>query len=508
VVTSVAQVPDPDRAHPERIAYALVLLAALFVMAFAVGVFAGARGDDLIQLLLALVTTAVALLPLIIDQGRRPSERHVLLSTFSIVFIIGFVLPILVIFMPAEGPVDAPSYGYSLLMPVDLIRGQLATLLGLFSLLIGYAIPVGRFAPFIPRFRTDWSPTATLAVAMLMVPFGWLLAAASLGGLVQVNVASGFLSILGSSYLYGIALLAIAYFRHRSKLAFASLLVIVPLTSLFGLFTGSKFAVLIPPGMVVLAKILVERRIAARWIVLAVLGTALVYPVGMFVREDILVHNSLSPVAALRQPVSTLGRIAGFMSGSEPLNYLGNGLVATVSRMDCIGAASVLIRDTPRVSPFQYGRTLGLFFVAFIPRVIWPGKPIITIGQWFTDTYGSGPEIESSTAPSQLGEFFINFGYPGIIGGMLITGILLRLFHEALLARRPTTPGLLAGVVVLLYMGTGFQGNLAACWATMTMSIMPIILAHMLVVKLLPGGRASDPNRKAAQAHRRGVAAT
>lgn len=503
-----AQAPDPDRAHPERIPYALVLLGALFILAFAIGVFAGARGDDLIQLLLALVTTAVALLPLILDQGRRPSERHVVLSTFSIVFIIGFVLPVLVIFMPAEGPVDAPSFGYSLLRPVDVIRGQLATLLGLFSLLIGYAIPVGTFVPFMPRIRNDWSPAAALGVAILMIPFGWLISAITMTGLVKFSAASGFWSVLSSSSQYGIALAAIVYVRHRSRIAFAILAVVVPITSFLALFTGSKYAVLIPWAMIVLSTILVQRRIAARWIVLAVFATALVYPVGMFVRQDILAGNTLSPVTALRQPVATLGRMAGFVTGSEPLNYLQEGLISTVARMDCIGAASVLIRDTPRVSPFQRGRTLGLFFVAFIPRVLWPGKPIITIGQWFTDTYGSGPEIESSTAPSQIGEFFINFGYLGIIGGMLVYGILLRLLHQTLLAGRATTPGLLAGVVVLLHLGTGFQGSVAANWATMTMSLLPIILAHMLVVNFLPGGRVSDPTRKAAQAQRRGIAAT
>ena len=99
----------------------------------------------------------------------------------------------------------------------------------------------------------------------------------------------------------------------------------------------------------------------------------------------------------------------------------------------------------------------------------------------------------SSTAPSQIGEFFINFGYAGVIGGMLLYGILLRLFHQMLLAGRPTTPGLLAGVVVILYMGTGFQGSVAACWATMTFSIIPIIAAHMLVVMLFPTSPAAAP---------------
>src|SRR5262245_18845376 len=194
-------------------------MAVVLLLGLAVGVASGVRGEDVVQLCLALITTALALLPLVIDQGRRPSERHVLLSTFAIVFIIGFVLPVLVIFMPAEGPVDAPSYGYSLLMPVDVIRGQLATLLGLICMLIGYAIPVGGLAPYLPRFRTDWSPGVWLAVAMLMIPFGLMVSASTMLGLVRASVASGFVTILASSYQYGIGLAAIVYARHRSSLA-------------------------------------------------------------------------------------------------------------------------------------------------------------------------------------------------------------------------------------------------------------------------------------------------
>jgi predicted transporter len=107
-LTAPAHIPEiDDRAHPERVTYALVVMPVLFFVGLGIGVGVGVTGDDLIELILALATTVVSLIPLVIDQARRPSERHVLLSTFSIVFIIGFVLPVLVIFIPAEGPIDA-----------------------------------------------------------------------------------------------------------------------------------------------------------------------------------------------------------------------------------------------------------------------------------------------------------------------------------------------------------------------------------------------------------------
>jgi hypothetical protein len=263
------------------------------------------------------------------------------------------------------------------------------------------------------------------------------------------------------------------------------LAVAVPITSFFGLFTGSKSAILIPGIMVVLSIILVRRRIAARWIVLGVLAATLAFPVGKFVREDVLASNTLSAADALRNPVGTLGRVSSFLSGSRPGEYLTGGILHFVARMDCIGAASVLIRDTPSVAPFQHGKTLGVFFLAFVPRVLWPGKPTITVGAYITEAYGAGYGANTSTAPTQLGEFYMNFGYAGIIGGMLLYGLLLRLAHEILLVR-PTTPALFVAVVVLFRLVLGFQGDTANSFAVTVMSIAPIIVAHLAVRMLFP----------------------
>lgn len=484
---AVARTDDLDRAHPERVVYLLVLMPFLFSFGLLLGLLLGVRGQDLIQLSLALLTTAIAALPLILDQGRPPAERHVLLSMFSLVFILGFVLPVLVIFMPAEGPIEAPSFAWSAVFPIDVIRGQLATLLGLACLLIGYASPVGRLlTAFLPRFRSDWPPDATLAVAGIIIPLGWAIQLSGLFTNVFEGLGSGFFGILASSYLYGIALLSIAFLRHRSPTALLMLAVVVPITSFFGLFTGSKSAILIPGIMVVLSIILVRRRIGARWIVLGVLAATLAFPVGKFVRDDILANNTLTTADALRNPAGTLGRVSSFLTGSRPGEYLMGGILHFVARMDCIGAASVLIRDTPSVAPFQHGKTLGVFFLAFVPRVLWPGKPTITVGRYITDVYGSGPEINSNTAPTQLGEFFMNFGYPGIIGGMLLYGLLLRVAHEILLRGRPTTPALFVAVVVLFRLGIGFQGDTANNFAVTVTSIVPIILAHIAVRSLFP----------------------
>jgi hypothetical protein len=159
-------------------------------------------------------------------------------------------------------------------------------------------------------------------------------------------------------------------------------------------------------------------------------------------------------------------------------DHLQEGFEATGNRLDGLGVASVLIRDTPRVSPFQNGRTLGLFFVAFIPRIIWPDKPLVGIGRWITKTYTGSVVMTTWIAPTAVGDFYINFGYSGVFGGMLLLGLLLRFADESLLARSRTAPMILAAVVILFKLAMYIEGNIASSWSAAVFALVPIAATH------------------------------
>jgi len=494
-VTEMPTASDIDQAHPERMRVLLALMPLLVVFGFVLGLAFELSMSDLVLMGLALITAALAFLPLVLDQGRRPSQRHIILSMFCVFFVLAFVVPVFAIYLGAEWPVDAPSYSHSELYPQDVIRGQLTTILALLSLLAGYAIPVGRgLAAPIPRFRRDWSLESTLTVACLMIPVGWAMMLLGLFGIYKASWGSGVSSVLASSFTYGIALLTIAALRYRSRAALVLLAIVVPMTTVFGLFTGSKTSILISGMMVFLAVIVVRRRISARWILVGLLATTLVYPVGVFVRNDILVGNTRSPLEALRQPTRTLERISDFVASNRAGDYLLEGLMVSAGRVDGLGAASVIIRDTPGVAPFLYGKTLALFFVYFVPRAIWPEKPEIYTGPYITAVYGSGPGIASSTGATQIGDFFMNFGYSGVIGGMIFVGLLLRICQQVLIDGRPTTPALFTAVVILRELVLNFEGNVAAVWTVALTSIVPIVAAHLVVRTLSRTTTASDGN--------------
>ncbi|MEP2612598.1 hypothetical protein [Marinobacter alexandrii] len=72
-----------------------------------------------------------------------------------------------------------------------------------------------------------------------------------------------------------------------------------------------------------------------------------------------------------------------------------------------------------------YGETIWIAFFAWVPRFLWPEKPEMNTTQFMRDhtgidfgdraTFGNGPVLE----------YYVNFGWPGIILGLLLLGVLL-----------------------------------------------------------------------------------
>jgi hypothetical protein len=89
-------------------------------------------------------------------------------------------------------------------------------------------------------------------------------------------------------------------------------------------------------------------------------------------------------------------------------------------------AAGFIVSDV-REHGFKNGETMANLTYAFIPRVVWPDKPTVTRGNWFTSYLGgSGSEEESKTSTGiySAGELYWNFGVPGVFLGMLIMGVM------------------------------------------------------------------------------------
>jgi len=473
-----------------RVAMATFLVLLVVIIVFSLELSFGLDRQELTMMMLSLATFVVASVPIVINQGIPSNRRHIFITLMGLLFIGSYVLPPLFYYIPSQPPTDAPGFAYSLLERPDLIVGQIFGLLGLSVMLIAYSLPFGRvLADRLPRPLVDWPLSTLITVSIVMLILGWGVLLPGAVGLIPGGWGSGFIGAFTFGTIYANVTLTLGWIRHRSTTALLLLALNILLGVAFGLVTTSKTQVLIRPFISAITFVLVGGKIRTRWLAAGLVALALLYPASNIGRNIRGHYPSLA--AAVADPVGMLTAIGAQSARWDLGEWFETGLVATSHRVDALGATSVLVRDTPRRFEFQNGRTLALFFQAWVPRVIWPEKPDITIGRWVTSTYGSGPHIASNTAPSHIGEYYINFGALGVIFGMFLVGSLGRFAHESLMWRGGTAASILVMTVVLYQLILKFEAGIAGNYAGTIMSILPIWLIHQAVVLTLPTFRKS-----------------
>lgn len=132
--------------------------------------------------------------------------------------------------------------------------------------------------------------------------------------------------------------------------------------------------------------------------------------------------------------VSRLEQLADL--GDENLEYTGLpearqtvlSRLTTINQLTQIGR---LVKEGGNVG----GSTLEYLGFAFIPRVLWPEKPLIAKGSWFALQIGQARVSETGRITNAVnmtvpGELYLNFDWLGVIIGLLLFGSLLALLWD------------------------------------------------------------------------------
>jgi hypothetical protein len=478
---SGAALGRPAAAAPLGNLLRLLALPLLGFLVFGVGIGVGIPSNRIALLGMAVATGTLVLSPIVLDSVRPRARRHLLLSIVSLAYLVHFVFPAFISYVGTSGYAPETFAHLRGITPDDIAWGLFMAFVAYAALLVGYVLPVGRAAArALPRMEREWSHEATLAVALLMIPIGWTVFLAGQFGLIPKRAGSGALGTLASATNFGLALLAIAHLRHRSKPALFLLGLFIPPTMAFNFFTGSKQLFLMPLAMVATAHIIVTRRLRMWWIVGFLAAITLLYPLSQVYREY-LFGRRLSAVQVIASPHYVFGMMRRFIDTTRFGDYLAQGLVATSNRLDALAITAGIARDAGTRVPFQHGWSLGYIAISYVPRFVWPDKPLTTIGGWVTAHYGSGPWIESATGPSWVGEFYFNFGWAGVLVGMGLLGVWFRWLQEAFLGVNATIPALFAGVIALFAVAPAIQGAVIAPINGVVYNVTPIVLVHLCV---------------------------
>jgi hypothetical protein len=124
---------------------------------------------------------------------------------------------------------------------------------------------------------------------------------------------------------------------------------------------------------------------------------------------------------------------------------------------------------------FQRGATLWPAFVWFVPRALWSGKPIMSIGSWYATTVLGWAPGSGETSPTLPGDFYLNFGLAGVLVGMFLYGLGMRLAYEYLVVRIGPPTGTWAFLPIFMVFGLAIEKNFSAIVGQAMQSLFSVL---------------------------------
>jgi hypothetical protein len=124
--------------------------------------------------------------------------------------------------------------------------------------------------------------------------------------------------------------------------------------------------------------------------------------------------------------------------GSDEANLVLRTLDDTMYRLYEARSASAVMINVPEQIPYFYGETFVQALYALVPRYFWPEKPSLNeanlVTQWVM------PDDSGFNPTGTLAEFYMNFGFLGVLAGGAVCFLLCAWAESVLTSRRTKNP--------------------------------------------------------------------
>jgi hypothetical protein len=290
------------------------------------------------------------------------------------------------------------------------------------------------------------------------------------------------------SQLGTLALIIAAIERYRARHdPLWRMLFVVVLSSelLWGLISGSKGAFL--QNLIVLALVssFVQRRLNLRWLVIAFFALIIFYPFSNAYRSIVRGRDAVevtSFAVAARAGQMALGELAS--PGASPGYSWRDGLNSTLGRIDLLTCVAEVLTLGPRAGIVKGNVHWWLLPIyPFVPRFLWPSKPILEEPGWFTVALqggsGDAATIGTSIAVTYPGDLCLRFGLPGILVGMLVLGVAAQWFTNRV--NGPVEPRDLFVYAAVFLIGFPIEADVFSVWASLIKLLVILYVLRRLI---------------------------
>lgn len=429
-MNNVATLPAAQTNTRLWLAYALVVGLSLTVVPLA---WSG-KGHSALEVFLALTLIGLCLYP-ITRYWANQEEGLPTFPIFCLAYAVQFAVPI----FTREPTIMLSGVRIVSLGEEEIIASLVLAILGVCALSAGYyGAPYSRLLTVFPKISL---PVNQKKAEIFSVLFGLgiplILRASDYLSEQLISQFSALIRLLQNQTLVAIALLGGIYYLDREKKRTRFLLYVIVIAAVGqGIATGMLENALVPLLALLLIRWHYSRRLPAWSLAAAVLIFVFLSPVKQTYREVVWYGDGNSqPLVSTMDKVGLWFRQAtdywlDTLAGEQTIN---ESTEQAASRLDLVHQLAHIYSRTPSVVPHQYGSTYSFFFVALIPRALWPDKPEAGAANYF---YGVNYEItteegalRSTFGVGLVGEAFINFGWVGVILIMMLQGVILSLIQ-------------------------------------------------------------------------------
>ena len=284
---------------------------------------------------------------------------------------------------------------------------------------------------------------------------------------VQIEALDNFQYFLSLIVLAGSFLLWMVVFKTSRRntlfyLTIAVLILIIPLRALIAGSRGSFFQMFIMVAMAYFfsgKKLNLKKGLIFTGFLFAAILVGMVW--GTTFRNIKGNDSKISTVEYL----DTVGRTFDTISSNNIEANVVEALDNFSERLENFSVLAVIVSNYEKLEPYEeaYGLKNNIWtytWTAFIPRVVWQDKPIISGARSYSELYFNYGENSFPVTP--MGDLLRNFGPWGVPLGMFVLGIFLRFIYGFLIENKEVTPwrGMCYFMLITKVSYEGFYGTI------------------------------------------------
>ena len=399
--------------------------------------------------------------------------------------------------------------------PTSFLRSALAYMaVGWTAVLVGYYIPLGGSINkrlrlpgwLVGECRVTLIPVAVvfvLGVVFNLIVFRAGAFGSSLSEMTGDLYVVSFLRPLSKVMSMAFFLFIFGAARYRGKggwraAAIGSGIIVIGFTSI----SGSRAALFSTMILATMAYFYGRYgRIGVRRLVPFLLVSLMALIVGMLVItqfRNVRTQTYGDLPVSVEETISLMGSAVQYSGGllfSEQASFVGTALLDRFIGIDTLGvtlARASSLKPAEKAAGIN-NNIVNELVLGFIPRTIWPDKPVVgEFGLAFTRIYLDSP-YRSSNGPTMFGDLFRNFGFLGVPLGMFLVGLYLRILYGSLIQR-----GILSAFAPLFYVSLYGAFNWEATYTPFITDGLRTLFALLMVTGLVFGLGGVRPGRKIA----------